>query len=387
MCLFGNSLYDFVKDPLKDLGIDINDTFVPSKWKKAFIDYDNIKNKSKYILVEIEGYDEYDAMDNAIGKVTHYTSLYSFFHHKETFVYEESCSLVKRKNDGKCFKIRMPMAQIVACRDERKWQASELYKKNIQKIGMEHNSYLRFEKSILLHDSALRSDHEENQFLNLFTAFEVLIPKATNSGKDRIVQISDILLPYLCHSHFLKLAESFGKDLYHWKSKLYNSVLAQIVEGSTEDEKMCAFISLAKYQTLRDQIFKAAHDDNHVLLQYRLYKLNKRMSNVADVKSTYNSFIMRMRWHIARLYRTRNLIVHAGAHPAYLDMLLENIHAFYDTFMRELIIDITEKGMLKLEYSYVLRQSRHDKYLSDLNALPNSTILDESNFDAVLGLN
>ena len=251
---------------------------------------------------------------------------------------------------------------------------------------METDSYFRFVKSIRLHDSALRSDHEENQFLNLFTAFEVLIPKAANSGKDRILQISEVLLPYLCHSHFLKLASSFGQDFRLWKMKLYNSIVAQISEGTTEDEKMCALISLAKYQPLRDQIFNAATADNHILLRYRLYKLSNRMGSIKNVKSTYKKFQERMKWHVTRLYRTRNLIVHAGTRPRYLDLLLENIHSFYDTFMRELIVDITDKGMKKLEYSYILRQIRHDNYLNYLESLNNATVIDENNYADVLGL-
>ena len=110
------------------------------------------------------------------------------------------------------------------------------------------------------------------------------------------------------------------------------------------------------------------------------------MGKVKNVKLTYNRFLERMRWHITRLYRTRNLIVHAGTRPYYLDMLLENIHGFYDTFMRELIMDITDNGMMKLEYSYILRQSRHNNYLTYLKTLNNATVIDENNYKKILGI-
>lgn len=385
VCLFGCHLYDYIKNSLQNVGIDINNTFVPSQWDASFANYDTLQNQSKYILVKIEGYDEYAAMAHAIDKVVHFTSLYTFFHHKERFNYVDEFSLVLRVKDGQSFKVRMPMPKILACKDEKPQKAALLYNANITKISMDTDSYFRFVKSIRLHDSALRSDHEENQFLNLFTAFEVLIPKAANSGKDRILQISEVLLPYLCHSHFLRLASSFGQDFRLWKMKLYNSIIAQISEGTTEDEKMCALIALAKYQPLRDQIFNAATTDNHVLLRYRLYKLNNRMGSVRNVKSTYKKFQERMKWHVTRLYRTRNLIVHAGTKPRYLDLLLENIHSFYDTFMRELILDITDKGMMKLEYSYILRQSRHNNYINYLETINNTTVIDENNYADVLG--
>ena len=93
-----------------------------------------------------------------------------------------------------------------------------------------------------------------------------------------------------------------------------------------------------------------------------------------------------MRWHVTRLYRTRNLIVHAGAHPKYLNMLLENIHSFYDTFMRELISDVSTQRMLKLEYSFLIRQQRYNKYLAYLDSLALTLTIDENNFLQVLGI-
>ena len=386
VCLFGNVLYDCIKKSLQDIGIDINDSFIPSQWKILFSNYDSFSNRGRYILVKVESYDEYDAMESAMFRVARYTSLYTFFHHKETFEYIDEWSLVRRERDGKCFKVKMPMPQILACQDYRPNQASVLYDANINRLRMEKDSFFRFEKSIRLHDSARRSDHVENQFLNLFTAFEVLIPKAADLGTDRIVQITEILLPYLCHSHFLKLAASFGEDFRLWNNRLYKNILSQITDGATENEKICALITLSKYQPQRDIIYTESSKDNHVLLRYRLYKLSERMGKVKNVKLTYNRFLERMRWHITRLYRTRNLIVHAGTRPYYLDMLLENIHGFYDTFMRELIMDITDNGMMKLEYSYILRQSRHNNYLTYLKTLNNATVIDENNYKKILGI-
>lgn len=144
VCLFGNSLYDFIKNSIQNVGIDINDTFVPSQWDASFSNYDNLQNQSKYVLVTIKGYDEYDAMARAIDKVGHFTSLYTFFHHKENFKYTDEYSLVRRDKDGSCFKVKMPMQRIVACKDEKPLKAAVIYDAYIHKIGMEKDSYFRY---------------------------------------------------------------------------------------------------------------------------------------------------------------------------------------------------------------------------------------------------
>ena len=183
-----------------------------------------------------------------------------------------------------------------------------------------------------------------------------------------------------------RIAASFGQDLKLWNPTLYSSTLAQIAEGNSDDEKLCALICLAKYDPQRSQIMADATAANYTHLRYRLWKLNARMGTVEKVKSTFFRFEQRMRWHINRLYRTRNLIVHAGAHPDYLDMLLENIHSFYDIFMRGLLTDITTRKMLKLEYSYIIRRQRYEKYTLYLNSLKNTDTIDENNYLKVLGL-
>ena len=387
VCLFGNHLYSYLKFAGQPVDIDIRNNFNLSQWDPNLAWLNNVMpNKGQYIFIETQAYDEYHALLRSMKRIAHFTSLYSFFHHKNSFKFIREECVIRRNSDGAISIINSPMPVIMACKDVWPSVASTYYQQTISGVNLEINSLERFIRSVRLHDSAKKSEHMENQFLNLFTAFEVLIPKDVDSGKDRILQIIDILIPYLCQNHFQKLAVSFGQDLKLWNNALYTSILAQITDGNTDDEKLCALICLAKYQNQRDQIFRATTSANYYLLRYRLWKLNDRMGNIQSIRSTFLRFEKRMRWHVTRLYRTRNLIVHAGAHPKYLNMLLENIHSFYDTFMRELISDVSTQRMLKLEYSFLIRQQRYNKYLAYLDSLALTLTIDENNFLQVLGI-
>ena len=386
VCLFGNKLYRYLSNALQQVHINISSTFNLSSWNTSYSNIKISQNKGQYIIVDIEAMDEYHAFERARSRLVHFTSLFSFYHHKDHFKFVRNEGIVRRKSDGACFKWLIPEAPIMACVDTYPTYASSSYQQAITKIALHGDSFERFTKTIRLHDSAIRSTHTENQFLNLFTAFEVLIPKTPDSGKDRIVQIADIIIPYLCQHHFRKIAVSFGQDFRHWNNALYTNIMAQVTDGTNDEEKLCALISLQKYAPQRSQIMADATNVHFYLLRYRLWKLNMRMGSVKNVKATFTRFEERMRWHIFRLYRTRNLIVHAGAHPVYLDMLLENIHSFYDTFMRELLIDITGHNALKLEYSYILHGQCYSNYKQYLKELNNNVAINANNYLKVLGI-
>lgn len=387
VCLFGNHLFEYLGTALQSVDIEIQHAFDLSAWSPSFVGINkSLKPKDCYIITQVKALDEYHALLRAKNKLTHFTSLFSFYHHKDIFNFVRKEAVIKREMDGACYKIPIPMSVMLVCKDKLPSKAVNVYRRAIKKINLEEYSFERFTKSIKLHDASLQSNHEENQFLNLFTSFEVLMPKAPNSGISRINQISDTMIPYLCHIHFRQIVISFGQDLRLWNKLLFESVIAQIKEGKTEEEKLSALICLDKYDPLRTQIMKDATTNNFFLLRYRLWKLNNKMGTIEHVKSTFFRFEERMRWHINRLYRTRNLIVHAGTHPVYLDMLLENIHSFYDIFMRELLTDITSRKMLKLEYSYLLRRQRYEQYTTYLKGLNNADVIDGSNFLKVLGM-
>ena len=59
-----------------------------------------------------------------------------------------------------------------------------------------------------------------------------------------------------------------------------------------------------------------------------------------DSKSIYE-YLQRheklIRWHIMRIYRNRNMIVHSGAYMPYRDMIVENLHFYVDVLLDTLI--------------------------------------------------
>lgn len=73
--------------------------------------------------------------------------------------------------------------------------------------------------------------------------------------------------------------------------------------------------------------------DEFPLLRYRIYSLNQSFSSFENILSFLNDHTQRVEWHIRRIYRTRNLIIHSGQVPDIVESLVESSHAYLDSFI------------------------------------------------------
>ena len=58
-------------------------------------------------------------------------------------------------------------------------------------------------------------------------------------------------------------------------------------------------------------------------------------------------YSQRIAWHIYRLYRTRNSIVHAGKSHKRIQVLGEHLHIYVDRVMTEIITKISDEHTIK----------------------------------------
>lgn len=104
---------------------------------------------------------------------------------------------------------------------------------------------MRIRKSLKLHQAALTADSLENQFVNLFTALEILIPKRSGSGDNRISQIYDTLIPYLCLDYYDKLIGSVVVNLRQWNPAMLEPYRADGCGRSNDSRKSLCIYAFA----------------------------------------------------------------------------------------------------------------------------------------------
>lgn len=384
----GNNIVAQIRNAIVADGGDVGDDFnigINNNRVKKF--KHKLNNNWKFVTTKVEAKDEYAARIAAEDRISALSNIFSFYHHKNTLTFHDVCMVVDVDNPAGFVKIKKPTPNIVRCKDLKPLSASRLFIQAANHVSMEPDSIIRIQKSLKLHQAALTADTLENQFVNLFTALEILIPKQVDSGKDRIIQIYDTLIPYLCLGYFNKLIDSVVVTLRQWNVAMLNHIEQTVTEGTSTSEKVCAYMLLQKYdQDLDNVVYKAITADKFMLLRHRMFRLHKMMEKPSELQKYLKHHEQKLKWHIDRIYRTRNLIVHSGVSPYYLETLLENIHFYYDILITRLIHDNLKRGFQKLEYSYLMYEVEYKEYQEKLSKLQGKgDSIDENNFlDAVL---
>lgn len=386
--LIGNTITNQIQKLIVDSGDEVGDDFDIGINDRKIKGFKKRKPDDwKFISIIVEAKDMYAARSVALDKMEIISNLFSFYHHKNTLTFNNVCMVVDNSDPSTHIEIPTPTPSIVRCKDMKLISAAKSFIYAAYKVNLERESLIRIIKSLRLHQAAIKADTIENQFVNLFTALEILIPKQVDSGKDRIIQIYDTLVPYLCLGFYDKLISSVVDNLKQWDPKMLTHIVHTVTEGKTTNEKVCAYMLLQKYDKDLDNIvYSALTKDHFYLLRHRMYRLHVLMGKPSELLKHLKHHEEKLKWHIDRIYRTRNLIVHSGISPNYLETLLENIHSYYDILITRLIHDNISRGFVKLEYSYLMYDMDYKKYLDRLSKLQSGgDTLDENNFmNAVL---
>ena len=121
--------------------------------------------------------------------------------------------------------------------------------------------------------------------------------------------------------------------------RLLNSVI-----GDHVITKIAAFCFLPEYEELRDIYFEKF--TNFPLLRYKIYSLYSIRNNKIDILNLSRRYRQRVKWHLYRLYRMRNMIIHAGIDPKDIQVLGEHLHSYVDCLILEVAGKISQSSSL-----------------------------------------
>ena len=187
-------------------------------------------------------------------------------------------------------------------------------------------------KAIDLHNNSLKSSDYSGSFLNLWSALEVLSLKTV--GNNDLEQVSGTILPILQLKYFASITNDFLKKL---KAALtpetYNALLEKINTGNSDVEKIAALIFLEEYDELRDSCCKEL--SSYPVLRHRIHTLSDAAKEKKSLLNMSEKYRKRVDWHLSRIYRTRNALVHSGAVSRNIRYLGEHLHFYLDSLMLE----------------------------------------------------
>lgn len=273
-------------------------------------------------------------------------NLFSFYHHKQVPSISDLALVVQLDNSSAQL-IEQPVKSIVKKFDTKPNIAAQKVKHLFDNLDLDKDTLKRLIKAIDLHAVALSTSQIETKLLTLWTALETLIPKDPDGGKDWIVQICDALVPFQTIGHINKLIDQFSNDLLSHDRKNARDILSAVVLPQKESLffTVAALVMTVENSPSRSKLYSKI--ENYPLLKYRLYSLNKILSNSKNIHEALEYHRLQVEWQIRRIYRVRNLIVHSGQKPSYTNLLVENLHNYLDDFLNYIIDKATSERRIR----------------------------------------
>lgn len=208
------------------------------------------------------------------------------------------------------------------------------------------NDFFRIDKVIRSHNAAISSQDINNAFLNLWSIMEIVGVDGYDGNTSRIKQVINSIVPILKRNYINRIAEEIHDYVKgNLDASDYNELIIALSENGTEEYKIACLLSLEKYADVRKKAFSML--ENYPLIRSRISQLyedvfKKKKKYIAEL----NRYEQRITWHIQRLYRVRNSIIHSGDESENIVFLVEHLHSYVDEIILDLINRMTREQSL-----------------------------------------
>jgi len=206
------------------------------------------------------------------------------------------------------------------------------------------NTYEIIHRIIDLHNSAIGQSNLDDGFVNLWSILEIVSDETP--GESKIEKVTKGVVPILKKAYMLSILSNIMCDL---KDNLEEAEFEALTNSITTTEnvlcKIGYFIFLPEYEQLREDYFVKL--GSFPVIRHKIFKLYQIKETKKEIKNLMDRYAQRIEWHIYRLYRTRNSIVHAGKSHKRIQVLGEHLHIYVDRVMTEIITKISDEHTIK----------------------------------------
>lgn len=339
------------------------------------------KNTCKWVIeLDVEAMDPQNAQSNATALVSFFVSLLQYNNHKSQSFSADHAIVIDKKTD-KEYNLQAPIMPL-------KRGANLGAEKNNEKTALMVNNFSfspgKLVNVIELHSSAINSTDIGNQLLNLWTIIEVLVPTEPRNSYSKINQICNIVTSVLNAQYISSLLEQLLLDLRHCVPEVIKREFLDIQLGKNDIERTAAMLVLPQYKKQRQRIVEALN--SYPLLQYRMEHYAVTFLDRAHIKDFLTAHRKRLSWHIMRIYRNRNMIVHDGSHFPYIDIIVQNLHHYVDVLIDTINL-YAYIGYRSIDTIYTVLQQNEYKYIISLEEKSNDGSLKtvtNDNFAAIV---
>ena len=199
--------------------------------------------------------------------------------------------------------------------------------------------------AVRMHNLAISGNNISNGFLNLWSVLEILF--VSDNAESKIKEIQKKVIPILerdyINSLIYNIEEYLRENLTETQLETINDNICNI----NEELWLHKLIILKENEEKREKLNKVL--DEYPLLRSRISICNNIFSKKENLKKEIERYSQRINWHLRRLYRTRNALIHSGASISNIKELGEHLHSYVDACILEIVIRLSKENFKSID--------------------------------------
>jgi hypothetical protein len=203
---------------------------------------------------------------------------------------------------------------------------------------------------------------------NLWSALECLA--GGDAAESVIGSVCETIAPIVAWRRTGKILSYTARCLQEFRSVAGGSLGAGFPaeEGGLPSERLLLALARPEGHPAPEELqqFVATHP----LLRFRVFSLWKTFSVPKDLAAELKLSRKRIEWHLYRIYRARNLVVHEGQEVADVPHLLENLHYYFSVALSRILHGLNLNPAWEVSDSIAHWRMTYEYTVSSLESRP-----------------
>jgi len=179
----------------------------------------------------------------------------------------------------------------------------------------------------------------EEKFMNIWIAFEFLLRRpGYRNIVDPIIEFGPKILSIY---HCRKILRDLVENMNRLKVSYSKNIREKLDTCRQFPSKEACLLAILRNQADREELLQASHYSP--LLQFRIKQVADRFSTSDGVWTSIQIHEQIVRWHLARIYRLRNRIVHGGEHNLLINQLSSNLTSYLFETLNEVVYQLANR--------------------------------------------
>lgn len=338
--------------------------------------FDKVETWKGYCTVkvsDIQALDASAAANKAFVSIELFTSFYQYFGNYGANLIQNRVLVVSENGIER--KLVVNRGKYKSIEDDDPPKIGEIAETVITNLAHSARcSMPQLEKILKCHNRAISNNGLENGFLNLWSIMEIICVTKPESSK--IEQVKSVAIPILKAGYLSTLFCDITSNLKKAISKdEFQKLLDDIPDGNADYEKIAYLILIPTYSSKLDSFVDCLV--NYPVLRSRMLDLHDNYKKRNELYHLTNRYAQRITWHLYRIYRARNSIVHSGKRPTDLKDLGEYLHTYVDGLVDEIVVKLSVGSLCHFSNVIVdleLQQEIIDEYFKKSEPIDSKVI-------------